>query len=153
MHTGKARTINNHWSVVRVSDISRQVPILRCPSNTQSVHWRSLSSWGIPPSPLSLLVVTVFFREGKVKYIGICECNGETLRRAYKVHPIAAIQVEYSPFTLDAEDPKIGAFEAARELGVTVYAYSPLGRGLLTGKYVRSMRVIRRAIASSPCFN
>jgi len=74
-------------------------------------------------------------KEGKVKYIGICECNGETLRRAYKVHPIAAIQVEYSPFTLDAEDPKIGALEAARELGVTVYAYSPLGRGLLTGKY------------------
>ncbi|KAI0247981.1 NADP-dependent oxidoreductase domain-containing protein [Lactifluus subvellereus] len=74
-------------------------------------------------------------KEGKVKNIGICECNGETLRRAYKVHPIAAIQVEYSPFTLDAEDPKIGALQAARELGVTVFAYSPLGRGLLTGKY------------------
>jgi len=74
-------------------------------------------------------------KEGKVKYIGLCECNGETLRRAYKVHPIAAIQVEFSPFTLDAEDPKIGAFEAARELGVNIFAYSPLGRGLLTGKY------------------
>jgi len=74
-------------------------------------------------------------KEGKVKQIGICECNGETLRRAYKVHPIAAIQVEYSPFTLDAEDSKIGALQAARELGVTVFAYSPLGRGLLTGKY------------------
>jgi aryl-alcohol dehydrogenase-like predicted oxidoreductase len=74
-------------------------------------------------------------KEGKVKYIGICECNGDTLRRAYKVHPIAAIQVEYSPFTLDGEDPKIGALAAARELGVTVFAYSPLGRGLLTGKY------------------
>jgi aryl-alcohol dehydrogenase-like predicted oxidoreductase len=79
----------------------------------------------------------VLCREGKVKNIGLCECNGETLRRAYKVHPIAAIQVEYSPFTLDAEDPRIGAVAAARELGVTVYAYSPLGRGLLTGKYVR----------------
>jgi aryl-alcohol dehydrogenase-like predicted oxidoreductase len=75
-------------------------------------------------------------REGKVKYIGICECNGDTLRRAYKVHPIAAIQVEYSPFTLDAEDAKIGVLQAARELGVTVFAYSPLGRGILTGKYV-----------------
>ncbi|KAH9053350.1 NADP-dependent oxidoreductase domain-containing protein [Lactarius vividus] len=74
-------------------------------------------------------------KEGKIKYIGICECNGETLRRANKVHPISAIQVEYSPFTLDAEDPKIGALQAARELGVTVFAYSPLGRGLLTGKY------------------
>jgi aryl-alcohol dehydrogenase-like predicted oxidoreductase len=74
-------------------------------------------------------------KEGKIKNIGLCECNGETLRRAYKVHPIAAIQVEFSPFTLDAEDPKIGALAAARELGVTVFAYSPLGRGLLTGKY------------------
>ncbi|KAH9970179.1 Aldo/keto reductase [Lactifluus volemus] len=74
-------------------------------------------------------------KEGKVKHIGICECNGETLRRAHKVHPVAAIQVEYSPFTLDAEDPEIEVLQAARELGVTVYAYSPLGRGLLTGKY------------------
>ncbi|KAI0296285.1 NADP-dependent oxidoreductase domain-containing protein [Multifurca ochricompacta] len=74
-------------------------------------------------------------KEGKVKYLGISECTGETLRRACKVYPISAIQVEYSPFTLDAEDPKIGALKAARELGVTVFAYSPLGRGLLTGKY------------------
>ncbi|KAF8268082.1 Aldo/keto reductase [Lactarius quietus] len=74
-------------------------------------------------------------KEGKIRFIGICECNGETLRRANKVHSIAAIQVEYSPFTLDAEDPKIGALKTARELGVTVFAYSPLGRGLLTGKY------------------
>ncbi|KAI0266183.1 NADP-dependent oxidoreductase domain-containing protein [Gloeopeniophorella convolvens] len=74
-------------------------------------------------------------KEGKVKYIGISECSGATLRRAYKVHPIAAIQVEYSPFTLDPEDPKIGALQAARELGVAVFAYSPLGRGLLTGNY------------------
>jgi aryl-alcohol dehydrogenase-like predicted oxidoreductase len=57
--------------------------------------------------------------------------------------------VEYSPVTLDAEDPKIGALEAARELGVTVYAYSPLGRGLLTGKYVRSIWDIPRVVASS----
>ncbi|KAI0294505.1 NADP-dependent oxidoreductase domain-containing protein, partial [Multifurca ochricompacta] len=47
-------------------------------------------------------------KEGKVKYLGISECTGETLRRACKVYPISAIQVEYSPFTLDAEDPKIG---------------------------------------------
>jgi aryl-alcohol dehydrogenase-like predicted oxidoreductase len=53
------------------------------------------------------------------------------------VHPIAAIQVEYSPFTLDIEDPKIGLLATARELGVQVVAYSPLGRGLLTGQYAR----------------
>lgn len=63
------------------------------------------------------------------------------------MHPIAAIQVEYSPFTLDAEDPKIGALQAARELGVTVFAYSPLGRGLLTGKYVRPLQSIAETVA------
>ncbi|EPT05703.1 hypothetical protein FOMPIDRAFT_1021419 [Fomitopsis schrenkii] len=73
--------------------------------------------------------------EGKVKYLGLSECSAETLRRAHAVHPISALQVEYSPFTLDIEDDKIGLLKAARELGTTIIAYSPLGRGLLTGKY------------------
>jgi aryl-alcohol dehydrogenase-like predicted oxidoreductase len=51
------------------------------------------------------------------------------------VHPIQAVQIEYSPFTLDIEKPETGLLEAARELGVTIVAYSPLGRGMLTGKY------------------
>ncbi|KAI0266188.1 Aldo/keto reductase [Gloeopeniophorella convolvens] len=74
-------------------------------------------------------------KEGKVKYLGLSEVSAETLRRAHKVHPISALQVEYSPFVLDIEDPKIAVLQAARELGVTVVAYSPLGRGLLTGQY------------------
>ncbi|CAB4490879.1 uncharacterized protein OCT59_000109 [Rhizophagus irregularis] len=57
----------------------------------------------------------------------------ETLRRAYKVHPIAAVQFEYSPWTLDIETN--GIMEACRELGVTIVAYSPLGLGFLTGNY------------------
>ncbi|KAL1863691.1 hypothetical protein Plec18170_000529 [Paecilomyces lecythidis] len=73
--------------------------------------------------------------EGKIKYLGLSECSAESLRRAYKVHPITAIQVEYSPFTLDIEDPRIKLLETCRELGVAVVAYSPLGRGMLTGKY------------------
>ena len=75
-------------------------------------------------------------KEGKVKYIGLSEVSEKTLRRAHAVHPISAFQVEYSPFTLDIEDPKIGLLQAARELGVKVVAYSPLGRGLLTGQIV-----------------
>ncbi|CAG8703849.1 1565_t:CDS:2, partial [Rhizophagus irregularis] len=67
------------------------------------------------------------------KYIGLSECSAETLRRAHKVHPIAAIQMEYSPWTIDIK--KNGIMEACRELGVTIVAYSPLGRGFLTGKY------------------
>ncbi|KAG0183712.1 hypothetical protein DFQ28_001167 [Apophysomyces sp. BC1034] len=70
-------------------------------------------------------------KEGRVRYLGLSECSAETLRRAYKVHPIAAVQMEYSPWTLDIE--KNGLLAAARELGVTIVCYSPLGRGMLTG--------------------
>ena len=76
------------------------------------------------------------YRQGKVKYLGLSEVSAETLRRAHAVHPIAAVEVEYSPFTLDIENEKIGLLKTARELGVTIVAYSPLGRGLLTGRYV-----------------
>lgn len=74
-------------------------------------------------------------RAGKVKYLGLSECSAATLRRAHAVHPISALQVEYSPFVLDIEDDKIALLKTARELGVTVVAYSPLGRGILTGQY------------------
>ena len=78
----------------------------------------------------------ILSREGKVRYLGLSEISANTLRRAHAVHPIAAVQVEYSPFCLDIEDEKIGLLKACRELGVTVVAYSPLGRGLLTGTFV-----------------
>ncbi|KAF9008393.1 Aldo/keto reductase [Cyathus striatus] len=74
-------------------------------------------------------------KEGKVKYLGLSEISERTLRRAHAVHPISAVQVEYSPFALDIEDDKIGLLKACRELGIAVIAYSPLGRGLLTGQY------------------
>ncbi|KAJ3573407.1 hypothetical protein NP233_g2449 [Leucocoprinus birnbaumii] len=74
-------------------------------------------------------------KEGKIRYLGLSEVSAATLRRAHAVHPIAAVQVEYSPFTLDIEDDKIALLKTCRELGVAVVAYSPLGRGLLTGQY------------------
>jgi aryl-alcohol dehydrogenase-like predicted oxidoreductase len=74
-------------------------------------------------------------REGKVKCLGLSECSAETLRRAHRVHPIAAVQIEYSPFTTDIEDPKIGLLETCRELGVAIVAYSPLGRGFISGHF------------------
>ncbi|KAG6839153.1 hypothetical protein C0991_005394, partial [Blastosporella zonata] len=73
--------------------------------------------------------------EGKVKYIGLSECSAKTLRRAHAVHPISAIQMEFSPFVLDVLDPQLELLKTARELGVRIVCYSPLGRGLLTGKY------------------
>ncbi|KAL7760892.1 hypothetical protein ACKLNR_007427 [Fusarium oxysporum f. sp. zingiberi] len=74
--------------------------------------------------------------EGKIKYIGLSECSSDSLRRAYKVHPVHAVQVEYNPWTLDIEGHS-GTFllQTARELGVAIVAYSPLGRGMLTGQY------------------
>ena len=69
-------------------------------------------------------------REGKVRRLGLSECSPATLRRAHKIHPIAAVQTEYSLWSRDAED---GILDACAELGVTFVAYSPLGRGFLTG--------------------
>ncbi|KAF8521680.1 Aldo/keto reductase [Gautieria morchelliformis] len=72
-------------------------------------------------------------KAGKFKYIGISEPNAETLRKAAKVARISALQVEYSPWTTDIE--RNGVLATARELGIPVVAYSPLGRGFLTGRY------------------
>lgn len=70
---------------------------------------------------------------GKIKHIGLSECSADSLRRAHAVHPITAVQVEYSAFCIAIEDPNIRLLEATRELGVAVVAYSPMGNGLLTG--------------------
>ncbi|MEJ7578354.1 MAG: aldo/keto reductase [Pyrinomonadaceae bacterium] len=69
--------------------------------------------------------------EGKVRYLGLSEAAAETIRRAHRVHPIAALQTEYSLWSRDPED---GLLEVCRELGIGFVAYSPLGRGFLTGQ-------------------
>jgi aryl-alcohol dehydrogenase-like predicted oxidoreductase len=71
-------------------------------------------------------------KQGKVKFIGLSEVNAETIRRAHKVHPITAIQTEYS---LWSREPEQEVFEVCKELGITFVSYSPLGRGFLTGQY------------------
>ncbi|KAG1741422.1 NADP-dependent oxidoreductase domain-containing protein [Suillus paluster] len=90
-----------------------------------------------PETPIEETVgaMAELVKQGKVKYLGLSECTAATLRRAHKVHPIAAVQVEYSPFTLDIEDPKLDILNTAREIGIKIVAYSPLGRGLITGQY------------------
>ena len=69
-------------------------------------------------------------RQGKIRAIGLSEVSAEQLRRAHRVHPVAAIQSEYSLWT---REPELDVLPACRELGVTFVAYSPLGRGFLTG--------------------
>jgi aryl-alcohol dehydrogenase-like predicted oxidoreductase len=69
-------------------------------------------------------------RAGKVRYLGLSEAGSATIRRAHAVHPIAALQSEYSLWSRDIEDDIVGT---CRELGITIVPYSPLGRGFLTG--------------------
>jgi aryl-alcohol dehydrogenase-like predicted oxidoreductase len=73
-------------------------------------------------------------RAGKVRHLGLSEAGPASLRRAMKVHPIAALQSEYSLWT---RDPEAGALAACRELGIAFVPYSPLGRGFLTGQLKR----------------
>ncbi|MET9184156.1 aldo/keto reductase [Streptomyces tendae] len=77
-------------------------------------------------------VMADLVREGKVKHLGLSEVTGEELRAAQAVHPIAAVQSEWSLFSRDIE---AGVVPAARELGVALVPYSPLGRGFLTGSF------------------
>jgi aryl-alcohol dehydrogenase-like predicted oxidoreductase len=71
-------------------------------------------------------------KEGKVRYLGLSEASSKTLRRAVKVHPITALQTEYSLWTRDPEEEIL---PTCRELGIGFVAYSPLGRGFLTGRF------------------
>jgi aryl-alcohol dehydrogenase-like predicted oxidoreductase len=73
-------------------------------------------------------------KEGKVRYLGLSEASAATMRRAVKVHPIAALQTEYSLWTRDPEDEILAT---CRELDIGFVAYSPLGRGFLTGQFKR----------------
>ena len=69
---------------------------------------------------------------GKVRYLGLSEASAATIRRAHAVHPISAVQWEWSLWTRDVEDDVV---PACRELGIGIVAYSPLGRGFLTGRF------------------
>jgi aryl-alcohol dehydrogenase-like predicted oxidoreductase len=85
-----------------------------------------------PDTPIEETVgaMAQLVQEGKVRYLGLSEAGPDTLRRACAVHQITALQTEYSLWTRDAED---GVLDACRELGIGFVAYSPLGRGFLTG--------------------
>jgi aryl-alcohol dehydrogenase-like predicted oxidoreductase len=80
-------------------------------------------------------VMAELVREGKVKYLGLSEVTATELRAAHAVHPIAAVQSEWSLFSRDIEAHVV---PAARDLGVTLVPYSPLGRGFLTGSFAKA---------------
>jgi aryl-alcohol dehydrogenase-like predicted oxidoreductase len=89
-----------------------------------------------PATPIEETVgaMAQLVKEGKVRYLGLSEAGPQTLRRAVKVHPIAALQTEYSLWSRDPEDQILAT---CRELGIGFVAYSPLGRGFLTGQIKR----------------
>src|SRR5438034_1649265 len=89
-----------------------------------------------PKTPIEETVgaMSALVREGKVRFLGLSEAGPATLRRASAVHPIAALQTEYSLWSRDPED---GILAACRDLGIGFVAYSPLGRGFLTGQIAR----------------
>jgi aryl-alcohol dehydrogenase-like predicted oxidoreductase len=84
------------------------------------------------PIEESVGMLKTLVREGKIRHAGLSECSVQTLRRACAVHPIAAVQSEYSIW---AREPEQGMLAACRELGVGFVAYSPLGRGFLAGNF------------------
>jgi aryl-alcohol dehydrogenase-like predicted oxidoreductase len=90
-----------------------------------------------PETPIEETVgaMAKLVEEGKVKYLGLSEASANTLRRASKIHPITALQSEYSLWTRDVEEN--GVLETCRELGIGFVAYSPLGRGFLSGEIKR----------------
>jgi aryl-alcohol dehydrogenase-like predicted oxidoreductase len=89
-----------------------------------------------PDTPIEETVgaMAELVREGKVRYLGLSEAGAETIRRAHAVHPITALQTEYSLWSRDPEDEHL---PLCRELGIGFVPYSPLGRGFLTGQIRR----------------
>ena len=87
-----------------------------------------------PDVPIEETVGTLaeLVEEGSVRHIGLSEASPETIRRAHAVHPVAAVQTEYSPWSRDVEDEVLPTL---RELGIGLVAYSPLGRGFLSGRF------------------
>ncbi|MGR5147824.1 aldo/keto reductase [Photobacterium alginatilyticum] len=84
------------------------------------------------PIEETMLGLTKLIEEGKIARIGLCEVNAETLRKAHTIHPITALQTEYSLWTRDVE---LEILPVCKELGIGFVPYSPLGRGFLTGRY------------------
>ena len=107
-----------------------EVALKRLQTETIDVYY--LHRWDLKtPIEETVGVLADLKREGKIQSIGLSEVSADTLRRAYKEHPIAAVQSEYSLWT---RNPEIAVLKACQELGVSFVAFSPMARGFLSGK-------------------
>nr|Q3L181.1 RecName: Full=Perakine reductase [Rauvolfia serpentina]AAX11684.1 perakine reductase [Rauvolfia serpentina] len=87
--------------------------------------------------------------EGKIKYVGLSEASPDTIRRAHAVHPVTALQIEYSLWTRDIEDEIV---PLCRQLGIGIVPYSPIGRGLFAGKAIKESLPENSVLTSHPRF-
>ncbi|RFU34188.1 hypothetical protein B7463_g2174, partial [Scytalidium lignicola] len=90
---------------------------------------------GVTPIEKTIEAMVELKNQGKIRYLGLSEVSASTLRRAHAVHPIAALQMEYNLLTLDIESSTSEILKTCRELGVTIVAFCPIGRGVLTGQF------------------
>ncbi|MFJ8665514.1 aldo/keto reductase [Streptomyces sp. NPDC093600] len=123
------RGINNDPAYIRKS---AEDSLRRLGVDTIDLYYMHRRSPDVPLAE-SVGAMAELVREGKVRHLGLSEVTGAELREAYAVHPIAALQSEWSLFSRDVERSAVGA---AADLGVTFVPYSPLGRGFLTGAFV-----------------
>ncbi|OBT81265.1 hypothetical protein VE02_10283 [Pseudogymnoascus sp. 03VT05] len=90
---------------------------------------------GVTPIEKTMEALVKLKEAGKIKHIGLSEPSATTIRRAHAIHPLACVQMEYSPFSMDIESPSTDILRTCRELGISIVAYSPMGRGFFTGAY------------------
>jgi pyridoxine 4-dehydrogenase len=87
------------------------------------------------PIETSIEALSQLIKEGKFDHIGLSEVSAASIRRAHKIHPISTVEIEYSLWSIEAKHN--GVLSTCKELGIAVIAYSPLGRGILTGKWTK----------------
>jgi aryl-alcohol dehydrogenase-like predicted oxidoreductase len=123
---GKMAGLNSHPSQIRAV---AEASLKRLRTDRIDLFYQHRVDPNIPIEDVAGAVKDLI-REGKVKHFGLSEAGAQTIRRAHAVYPITAVQSEYSLWTRDPED---GVLDVLRELGIGFVAYSPLGRGFLTG--------------------
>jgi aryl-alcohol dehydrogenase-like predicted oxidoreductase len=130
-HDGSFRGVNGHPDYVRSAC---EASLRRLGVETIDLYYQHRVD---PQVPIEETVgaMAELVREGKVRYLGLSEAGAATIRRANEVHPIAALQSEYS---LWSRDPEGDILNTVRELGIAFVAYSPLGRGFLAGRFQKA---------------
>ena len=144
--TRRGRQAARHRRIARSTSATRATR--RC-SGSVSIHIDLYYQHRVDPNvPIEDTVgaMAELVRAGKVRYLGLSEAAAATIRRAHAVHPITAIQTEYSLWTRDVEDEVL---PTCRELGIGFVPYAPLGRGFLTGRFKRTERYRARRLVGT----